>query len=218
MIYRALGFLAVFWFSSSPTFSARPPPPITKQKRQIAGVRGGSWWGRSQIIRPQESLLSLNHSILYASAIHEKIDYLALSTFPSLSFVSVWTTRSVKWHENQCRKFSKSIWLFVIVQCNVGTVLLPHRCLLPSLYLLYQRFLLAWTFAARSFLSSVLLFWIVSFLQKAPPPPPPPPIDIILEEAHTFLLSSYFGPTLTPSPSPWSLQHFHPLLVLLLSV
>ncbi len=161
MIWRGLGFLAVLWFSSSLIFST-PHSPISKlDRRHTERLRKKdrllAWEGVGEepnYTDRKKAWSSLNHSILSVSAIQGKIDYLAPSTFLSLSFLSVSTTRSVKWPENQRQKFSKSIWLLVIVQCNVGTVLLPHRCLLPSLYLLYQRFLLAWTCAARSFLSS----------------------------------------------------------------
>ncbi len=50
-------------YNSAP--SPIPSPPLTMRKRQVAAGRvGGRGWARSQIIRPQESLVLYEQSIL----------------------------------------------------------------------------------------------------------------------------------------------------------
>jgi hypothetical protein len=68
MIYRGQAF------SRSYDLAPPPPPPPTSRgpathrktltEKQLVNKRGGEGWGMSQIIRPQEGLVLINHSIL----------------------------------------------------------------------------------------------------------------------------------------------------------
>ncbi len=74
MIYRGTGILAIVWFSSPPSPSLRRKVSLCSQSYSVSRVEltGGRWgrkgWGRSQTIRPRESLaLHISFNIFWST-------------------------------------------------------------------------------------------------------------------------------------------------------